>query len=111
MAPESKVSECAYLPLEQRAAALVAKGTRGWQDLQRVVIAEELAESLLLRGQELWLPHHETDPAQFHVTLRVTAYLPPGDRSAAERLQQRIAALEADSLDEAGHLRIDVSLG
>lgn len=97
-----------YVPLEQRAAWLIEKGRAAWQEIQRLAMAEdELVDSIVLLGQELWLPHHETDGTRFGCTLRIAVHVPGGAAGRAEsELQRRFGALEAAAEDERGFVRI-----
>ena len=102
------MSECRYVPQEQRAANLIEKGVRAWQEIQRLAMAEdELLDSIVLLGQELWLPHHETDPSKFGVTLRIGVHYPQASRESAEaQVSQFFRQLEAEASDGEGWLRI-----
>lgn len=101
------MSECRYIPLEQRAAALIQKGVRTWQEIQRVAMAEdELLDAVALLGQELWLPHHETDASKYHTTLRVAVHLPAENRAAATEVEALFRELERRATDEQGGVRI-----
>lgn len=102
------MSECRYIPLEQRAAALIAKGTRAWQEVQRLAMADdEPLDSVVLLGQELWLPHHETDGSLYGVTLRLAIHLPSVERHAKRvRVETYLHELEAALSDEQGRLSI-----
>lgn len=96
------MSERKYEPLEAHAARLIDKGVRAWQELQRLAMDEnELFDSVVLLGQELWLPHHETDASLYGVTLRLAVHYPPGTDSAAEEqvavAVREIAARETDA--------------
>ncbi len=106
------MSECRYVPLESRAAVLIEKGVRAWQEIQRLAITEEeLLDSVVLLGQELWLPHHETDPSRYHTTLRIGVHLPRDTRAAPEtRIRSYFRELEARSTDEQRGLRVDAEL-
>jgi hypothetical protein len=84
------LSACVYIPLEQRAAVLTEKGVRVWQEIQRLAMAhDELLDSVVLLGQELWLPHHETDGAKYSVTLRIAVHYPSPTAEAPVREQFR----------------------
>jgi hypothetical protein len=101
-----------YVPLEQRAVWLIDKGRAAWQEVQRVAMLEdELVDSAILLGHDLWLPHHETDGSRFGVTLRVAIHVPPdapGDASA--RLATLCKAIEESGRDDRGFVRIGVEL-
>lgn len=99
-----------YIPLEQRAAWLIEKGRAAWQEIQRLAISEdELVDSIVLLGQELWLPHHETDGSRFGTTLRIAVHVPAsaGERARAE-LRERFQDIEARAADERGFARVHV---
>jgi len=102
------VSECRYIPLGQRAELLIDKGTRAWQELQRLAMEEdELIDSLVFLGQELWLPHHETEGREYHVTLRVAVHYPAGlEETAQARVVTAFCELESRFSDDQGGLRI-----
>lgn len=97
-----------YVPLEQRAEWLIAKGIRAWQEIQRLAMAEsEPLDSVVLLGQALWLPHHETEGALYGVTLRIAVHYPQATRSAAEaEVTTCLRELEARFSDEQGSLTI-----
>jgi hypothetical protein len=102
------VSERRYVPQEERAARLIEKGVRAWQEIQRLAMAEdELLDSVVLLGQELWLPHHETDLAKFGVTLRIGVHYPEGNPAAAAQVSRFFRGLETQWSDAGGWLRID----
>jgi hypothetical protein len=102
------VSECRYIPLAQRAEVLIEKGTRAWQAIQRLSMAEDdLVDSVVLVGQELWLPHHEYEAAKYSVTLRVAVHYPPGcGRQCEDRMTELFQELERRMTDETGSLWI-----
>jgi len=97
-----------YLPLEQRAAALLAAGHAAWYDLQRLALEEDdVFDSLTLLGHELWLPHHEAEGREFRVTLRVAARYPEAGCGAVEaRAAESFAAIEARHSGPEGVVRI-----
>jgi hypothetical protein len=105
---EEPVSESRYVPLEKRAGWLIEKGTEAWQRLQRLAMTEdELLDSVVLLGQELWLPHHETDGALYAVTLRIAVHYPAASRAAAEaRVGAFFTQVEAELTDDRGQVRI-----
>jgi len=102
------MSESRYVPQEQRAGWLIEKGVAAWQQIQRLAMAEDdLVDSIVLLGQELWLPHHETDGTQYHVTLRVAVHYPPDSRAAAQvQVEAFFRRLEGEMADERGGLKI-----
>jgi hypothetical protein len=102
------MSESRYVPLERRAEWLIEKGVRAWQEIQRLAMSdEEPLDSVVLLGQELWLPHHETDGTKYHVTLRVAVLYPEQGREAAEaQVNACFREIEAREADERGGLRL-----
>src|SRR5688572_21228514 len=96
MSEESK-----YVSLEQRAEQLIEKGRVAWQEIQRVAMSEdELVDSVVLLGQELWLPHHETDGTRFATTLRIAVHYPSGKLEVAEdRMNAHFRELEDRAAD------------
>jgi hypothetical protein len=102
------MSECRYIPLEDRAERLIEKGIRAWQEIQRLAMSEdEPLDSIVLLGQELWLPHHETDGTKHRVTLRVAVHFPEQNRQAAERqVYECFRELEERLTDDQGGVRI-----
>jgi hypothetical protein len=105
------MSECVYTAPAERAARLIDKGTRAWQRLQAHAMAhDELFDSLVLRGQTLWMPHHETDGAQFTVTLVADIRCAPEQRPhAAESLDLLWQELAGDLNDEWGSVDLDAT--
>ena len=97
-----------YTPLEQRAERLIEKGRAAWQEIQRLAMAEDdLIDSIVLLGQELWLPHHETDGHRYSTTLRIGLHLPPASQETAEaELELRFREIEELFRDEHGYVRI-----
>lgn len=97
-----------YIPLEQRAERLIEKGVRAWQEIQRLAMAEsEPLDSVVLLGQQLWLPHHETEGALYGVTLRIAVHYPHATRAAAEaEVTAALRELEARFSDDQGSLTI-----
>jgi hypothetical protein len=100
--------EARYVPLERRAEWLIQKGVRAWQEIQRLAMSEEEPfDSVTLLGQELWLPHHETEGARYRLTLRLGVHYPAASRAAAEELATRhFRELEAAFSDSQGTLSI-----
>ena len=71
------MTEARYISQAERARWLIDKAVLAWQRLQAFAMEhDEVVDSLVLRGQELWLPHHETDPRKFRVTLIVALHYP-----------------------------------
>ena len=97
-----------YISLEQRAEALIEKGRAAWQEIQRLAMAEDdLIDSIVLLGQDLWLPHHETDGRRFSTTLRIGLHLPAATQEAAEaELELRFREIEERFHDDQGFVRI-----
>jgi hypothetical protein len=100
------MSEARYISQAERARRLIDKAVAAWQRLQAFAMEhDELVDSLVLRGQELWLPHHETDGRQFRVTLAVSLHFPPGaDSGAREPVARFIRELEQQFTDDEGSL-------
>src|SRR5947207_9581006 len=74
---EIRMTEARYISQAERARRLIDKAVLAWQRLQAFAMEhDEAVDSLVLRGQELWLPHHETDPRKFRVTLVVALHYP-----------------------------------
>jgi hypothetical protein len=99
-----------YISQAERARRLIEKAVTAWQRLQAFSMAnDEIVDSLVLRGQELWLPHHETDGRKFRVTLVVSLHVPEtaGDTARAA-VGTFIRDLEQESTDENGSLAIRV---
>lgn len=97
-----------YVPLERRAEWLIQKGIRAWQEIQRLAMSEaEPMDSVVLLGQELWLPHHETEGTLYRVTLRIAVHFPAATRSASEEhVTACLRELEARFTDEQGGLSV-----
>lgn len=97
-----------YISLEQRAEWLIEKGRSAWQEVQRLAIAEDdLIDSIVLLGQDLWLPHHETDGRKFSTSLRIGLHLPEHNQEAAEaELESRFREIEEHFRDDRGFVRI-----
>jgi len=104
------MSERRYEPQEAHAARLIDKGVRVWQELQRLAMDEnELFDSVVLLGQELWLPHHETDASLYGVTLRLAVHYPPGaDSASEERAAAAMREIAARESDEGGRVTIQL---
>jgi hypothetical protein len=102
------MSESRYVSPEQRAAWLIDKGIETWQRIQRLAMSErEPLDSVVLLGQELWMPHHETDGRKFRVTLRVTVHYPEQECDVAEgHVRACFEELEAQLSDERGSVCI-----
>ena len=100
------MSEGRYVSLAERARRLIDKAVAAWQRLQTFGMAhDELVDSLVLRGQELWLPHHETDPRRFRVTLVVSLHIPEGAAAdAPAAIASFLQGLEHELSDEEGSL-------
>jgi hypothetical protein len=102
-----------YISQAERARRLIDKAVLAWQRLQAFAMEnDEVVDSLVLRGQELWLPHHETDTRKFRVTLVVDLHYPAdaGDHPRTV-VAGFIQSLEAEFSDDDGSLvvRIDGS--
>src|SRR5947199_3780280 len=99
-----------YISQAERARRLIDKAVPAWQRLQAFAMEhDELVDSLVLRGQELWLPHHETDGRQFRVTLAVSLHFPATAGSdAQETFASFIRELEQQFTDEEGSLVVKV---
>jgi hypothetical protein len=97
-----------YVPLEKRAERLIQKGTWAWQEIQRLAMSEaEPLDSVVLLGQELWLPHHETDGRKYLVTLRVAVHYPEATRAASQaHVEECFRELEERMTDDHGGLKI-----
>jgi len=102
------VGESRYIPLEQRAEWLIEKGVEAWQRIQRLAMEDdEPLDSVVLLGQNLWLPHHETDGRLYHVTLRIAVHYPCHDRPRAEaRVRACLREIETEMADDRGGVRI-----
>lgn len=97
-----------YTSLEQRAERLIEKGRAAWQEIQHLAMAEDdLIDSIVLLGQDLWLPHHETDGGRFSTTLRIGLHLPAANQETAEaELELRFREIEEHFRDDRGSVRI-----
>ena len=102
------MEEPRYVAPEQRAAWLIEKGVQAWQEIQRLAMGEEeLLDSVVLLGQQLWMPHHETDGALFRVTLRLAVHDPDDGRADAEaRVKRFFEELERRHSDDRGTVAI-----
>src|SRR5881227_3257999 len=100
------MTEPRYISQAERARRLIDKAILAWQRLQAFAMDhDELVDSLVLRGQELWLPHHETDARQFRVTLVVELHVPADSGgSASTEIARFIEQLEAALSDDHGTL-------
>lgn len=100
------MSEGRYISQGERARRLIDKGVAAWQQLQAFALAhDERVDSAILRGQELWLPHHETEGRRFRVTLVVSLHYPghaPDD--ARQVVADYLRRLEQQLCDEDGTL-------
>jgi len=107
------VTEERYISQAERARRLIDKGTAAWQRVQAYAMAnDEQIDSVVLRGQELWLPHHETDGRRFGVTLVVSLHVPAADEEAVRSLVSAfLQALEKELSDDHGTLSIRVETG
>ena len=97
-----------YISQAERARRLIEKGITAWQRFQAFAMGnDELVDSVVLRGQELWLPHHETDGRRFRVTLVISLHFPP---AAAKEARAAVAAfleaLSQELSDEEGTLAV-----
>ena len=89
------MTEARYISQAERARGLIDKAAAAWQRVQAFAMEhDEWVDSVVLRGQELWLPHHETDARKFRVTLVVDLHYPerPGDgpRATITRFLQQL---------------------
>jgi hypothetical protein len=100
------MAESRYISQAECARRLIDKAVAAWQRLQSFAMQhDELIDSLVLRGQELWLPHHETDGSQFRVTLVVELHYPAGaDAAHRDRVQAFIHEIEREHTDAEGSL-------
>ncbi len=102
------MTEARYISQAERACRLIDKAVFAWQRLQAFAMEhDELVDSLVLRGQELWLPHHETDARKFRVILMVDLHYPEraGD-VAREKVYRFIHKLEQEFSDLDGSLAV-----
>ena len=102
------MSEPRYISQAERARRLIDKAVVAWQRLQAFAMQhDELVDSLVLRGQELWLPHHETDARKFQATLIVDLHYPEGTGDEARAaVAAFIRQLEDESSDADGTLGV-----
>jgi NAD(P)-dependent dehydrogenase (short-subunit alcohol dehydrogenase family) len=100
------VAEGRYISQAERARRLIDKGVAAWQRFQAFAMAnDELVDSVVLRGQKLWLPHHETDRRQFRVTLVISLHFPVAAAQAARAaVTGFMEALSQELSDEEGTL-------
>jgi len=101
-----------YVPLERRSEWLIQKGIRAWQEIQRLAMSDaEPLDSVVLLGQELWLPHHETEGTLYRVTLRIAVHFPVATRSASEvHVTACLRELEGRFSDERGSLSVAMEI-
>jgi hypothetical protein len=104
------VAEVRYISQAEWARRLIDKGTAAWQRVQAFAMAnDERIDSVVLRGQELWLPHHETDGRRFRVTLVVSLHVPSADEVQSRSLVSAfLQSLEQELSDDHGSLSIQV---
>jgi len=107
------MSEPRYISQAERARRLIDKAVVAWQRLQAFAMQhDELVDSLVLRGQELWLPHHETDARKFRATLVVDLHYPMGtDDEARAAVAAFIRQLEGESSDGDGAVAVRLETG
>jgi hypothetical protein len=100
--------EARYISQAERARRLIDKAVSAWQRFQAFAMEhDELVDSLVLRGQELWLPHHETDGRQFRVTLVVSLHYPErGNAAARETVDAFIRKVEHEFSDDDGSVAV-----
>lgn len=102
------MSEERYISQAERARRLIDKGVAAWQQFQSFAMAhDERVDSVILRGQELWLPHHETEGRRYRVTLVVSLHYPadaPDD--ARQVVSEFLQQLERQSSDDDGTLLV-----
>jgi hypothetical protein len=105
-----QMSQARYISQAERARRLIDKAVAAWQRLQAFSMEhDELVDSLVLRGQELWLPHHETNGRQFRVTLAVSLHFPGTEAEGAQESVARfVQELEQQFTDEDGSLAVQV---
>jgi hypothetical protein len=97
-----------YISQAERARRLIDKAVSAWQRLQAFAMEhDELVDSLVLRGQELWLPHHETEGREFRTTLVVSLHYPEQAGAAArETVDAFIRIIEQEFSDDEGSLAV-----
>src|SRR4029077_10577143 len=102
------MTEARYISQAERARRLIDKAVIAWQRLQAFAMEhDEVVDSLVLRGQELWLPHHETDARKFRVTLVVHLHYPErAEADARETIARLIQQLEKEFSDSDGTLAV-----
>jgi hypothetical protein len=102
------MAESRYISQAERARRLIDNAVAAWQRLQGFAMEhDELIDSLVLRGQELWLPHHETEGRKFRVTLVVELHYPPGvDAAQRDRVQAYLHEIEREHSDSEGSLAV-----
>jgi DNA-binding IclR family transcriptional regulator len=107
------VSEGRYVSQAERARRLMERGVAAWQQLQTFAMAhDETVDSVVLQGQELWLPHHETEGRRFRVTLVVGVHYPAEATEEARRaVAEFVHRLEQESSDEDGTLSVQAEEG
>jgi hypothetical protein len=110
---EDRVAEGRYIAQAERARRLIDKGIAAWQRFQTFAMAnDELVDSVVLRGQELWLPHHETDGREFRVTLVISLHFPAAAIQAARApVDGFLEALSQELSDEEGTLVVRAEAG
>jgi hypothetical protein len=104
------VSEGRYISQAERARRLIDKGARAWQQFQTFAMShDERVDSVVLRGQELWLPHHETEGRRFRVTLVVSLHTPDSaPEDAGQVVGEFLQRLEQEMSDDDGSLSVRV---
>ena len=104
------MTETRYLSQAERARRLIDRAIDAWQRLQAFAMEhDEWLDSLVLRGQELWLPHHETDARNFRVTLVVDVHYPEGPATEArEAVAEFSRHLESQLSDSEGSLAVRI---
>jgi hypothetical protein len=102
------VTEGRYISQAERARRLIDKAVAAWQRVQSYAMAnDDLVDSIILRGHELWLPHHETEGARYRVTLVVSLHYPVGALvESREAVAHLIRQLEKEFSDGDGTLTV-----
>lgn len=97
-----------YVSPSERARRLIEKGVAAWQRLQAFAMEnDDVVDSLVLRGQQLWLPHHETDGREFRVTLMVDLHYPSENTANAHaQIAAFLQHLEQELTDNDGRLSV-----
>jgi hypothetical protein len=97
-----------YISQAERARRLIDKAVAAWQQIQTFAMEHDgLVDSLVLGGQELWLPHHETDGRQFRATLVASLHYPEQAGAAARvTVEAFIRKLEQEFSDADGSLAV-----